>query len=131
MARSFRIFEGLNQERIEAGASVFKPLASNADAQDGFNPSAVMFDELHAQASREQWDVLESGFGARKQPLLSAITTAGFILDGICTEIRDRAGRPVKFDTVVCFCQGKLTAGTETAWHWWIYVPSHFTHAFK
>ena len=49
----------------------------------------------------------------------------------ICTEIRDRAGRPVKFDTVVCFCQGKLTAGTETAWHWWIYVPSHFTHAFK
>lgn len=89
VARSFRIFEGLNQERIEAGASVFKPLASNADAQDGFNPSAVMFDELHAQASREQWDVLESGFGARQQPLLSAITTAGFILDGICTEIRD------------------------------------------
>lgn len=88
MARSFRIFEGLNQERIESGASVFKPIASNADAQDGFNPSAVLFDELHAQKSREQWDVLESGFGARQQPLLSAITTAGFIQDGICTEIR-------------------------------------------
>ena len=88
MARSFRIFEGLNQERIESGAAVFKPIASNADAQDGFNPSAVLFDELHAQKSREQWDVLESGFGARQQPLLSAITTAGFILDGICTEIR-------------------------------------------
>lgn len=88
VSRSFRVFEGMNQERIEAGASVFKPIASNADAQDGFNPSAVMFDELHAQKSREQWDVLESGFGARKQPLLSAITTAGFIQDGICTEIR-------------------------------------------
>ena len=88
VARSFRIFGGLNQERIEAGASVFKPMASNADAQDGFNPSAVLYDELHAQKSREQWDVLESGFGARSQPLLSAITTAGFILDGICTEIR-------------------------------------------
>lgn len=89
VARSFRVFEGLNQERIESGASVFKPIASNADAQDGFNPSAVLYDELHAQKSREQWDVLESGFGAREQPLLSAITTAGFILDGICTEIRD------------------------------------------
>lgn len=89
MARSFRVFEGMNQERVESGASIFKPIASNADAQDGFNPSAVLFDELHAQKSREQWDVLESGFGARKQPLLSAITTAGFILDGICTEIRD------------------------------------------
>lgn len=88
VARSFRIFGGLNQERIEAGASVFKPMASNADAQDGFNPSAVLYDELHAQKSREQWDVLESGFGARAQPLLSAITTAGFIHDGICTEIR-------------------------------------------
>lgn len=89
LGRSFRVFEGLNQERVEAGASVFKPIASNADAQDGFNPSAVLYDELHAQKSREQWDVLESGFGSRKQPLLSAITTAGFILDGICTEIRD------------------------------------------
>lgn len=88
VARSFRIFEGQNQERIESGASVFKPIASNADAQDGFNPSAVLYDELHAQRSREQWDVLESGFGAREQPLLSAITTAGFILDGICTEVR-------------------------------------------
>jgi len=89
IARSFRIFEGMNQERVESGSSVFKPLASNADAQDGFNPSAVIYDELHAQKGREQWDVLESGFGARAQPLLSAITTAGFILDGICTEIRD------------------------------------------
>lgn len=88
LARSFRIFEGLNQERIEAGASVFKPIASNAEAQDGFNPSAVLYDELHAQGDRAQWDVLESGFGARSQPLLSAITTAGFILDGICTEVR-------------------------------------------
>lgn len=88
MARSFRIFEGMNQERIESGASVFKPIASNADAQDGFNPSAIMFDELHAQKSSEQWDVLESGFGSRLQPMLSAITTAGYIQDGICTQIR-------------------------------------------
>lgn len=88
VARSFRIFEGMNQERIESGASVFKPLASNSDSQDGFNPSAILFDELHAQRSREQWDVLESGMGARDQPLLSAITTAGYITDGICTEIR-------------------------------------------
>lgn len=88
MARSFRIFEGTNQERIESGASVFKPIASNADAQDGFNPSAILFDELHAQKSSEQWDVLESGFGSRPQPMLSAITTAGYIQDGICTQIR-------------------------------------------
>ncbi|WP_235579330.1 terminase large subunit [Pseudorhodoferax sp. Leaf274] len=89
IARSFRIFAGLNQERIEmTDGSVFEPLPSNAENQDGRNPSAVLYDELHAAKSRDQWDVMESGFGARAQPLLSAITTAGFILDGICTEVR-------------------------------------------
>lgn len=89
IARSFRIFAGQNQERIEmTDGSVFEPLPSNAENQDGRNPSAVLYDELHAAQSREQWDVMESGFGARLQPLLSAITTAGFILDGICTEVR-------------------------------------------
>ncbi len=89
LSRAIRCYEGLNQERLEAGGASFKPLASNADSQDGFNPSAILFDELHAQATRDQWDVLESGLGARQQALLSAITTAGFILDGICVEIRD------------------------------------------
>lgn len=88
LAQGIRCFEGLNQERLEARGNIFKPLAANADAQDGFNPSAVLYDELHAQKSREQWDVLESGFGARQQGLLSAITTAGFIPDGICAEQR-------------------------------------------
>ena len=89
IAKSFDIFNGSNQERVVCGNSIFKPLAANADAQDGFNPSAILFDELHAQKSREQWDVLESALGAREEPLLSAITTAGFILDGICMEIRN------------------------------------------
>ena len=88
VARSFKIFGGVNQEKIELDASVFEPLPSNAENQDGRNPSAILFDELHAQKTRDVWDVMESALGARAQPLLSAITTAGFILDGICTEIR-------------------------------------------
>lgn len=88
MARSMKVFAGLNQEKIEMNGSVFEPLPSNAENQDGRNPSAVLYDELHAAKSRDVWDVMESAFGARAQPLLSAITTAGFILDGICTEIR-------------------------------------------
>ncbi|SIR00147.1 terminase large subunit [Pseudacidovorax sp. RU35E] len=88
MARSLRIYNGLNQEKAELDGSVFEPLPANAENQDGKNPSAVLYDELHAAPSREVWDVMESAFGARAQPLLSAITTAGFILDGICTEVR-------------------------------------------
>lgn len=88
VARSFKVFSGLNQEKIEMDTSVFAPLPANAENLDGLNPSAILFDELHAQRNREVWDVMESALGARAQPLLSAITTAGFILDGICTEVR-------------------------------------------
>jgi phage terminase large subunit-like protein len=88
IARSFKINNGLNQERVVLDASVFAPLPANAENLDGLNPSAILFDELHAQKSRDVWDVMETALGARKQPLLSAITTAGFILDGICTEVR-------------------------------------------
>lgn len=87
-ARSFRVHEGLNQEKITFDSSVFQPLPANAENLDGLNPSAILFDELHAQRTREVWDVMETALGARAQPLLSAITTSGFILDGICTEIR-------------------------------------------
>ncbi|RZI79503.1 MAG: terminase large subunit [Rubrivivax sp.] len=85
--RSFKIYEGLNQERIVMGDGVFAPLPSNAENLDGINPSVVVYDELHAAKSREQWDVMESALGARDQPLMTAITTAGYILDGICVEM--------------------------------------------
>ncbi|KQM72490.1 terminase large subunit, partial [Xylophilus sp. Leaf220] len=88
VARSFKVFSGLNQEKIEMDTSVFAPLPAMAENLDGLNPSAILFDELHAQKSRDVWDVMESALGARAHPLLSAITTAGFILDGICTEVR-------------------------------------------
>lgn len=87
--RSFRIHEGVNQEKVVFGDSnVFAPLPANAENLDGLNPSAVLYDELHAADTREVWDVMESALGAREDPLLSAITTAGFILDGICVEVR-------------------------------------------
>lgn len=88
IARSFKIHEGANQEKIVFDSSVFKPLPANADHLDGLNPHAILYDELHAQKTPDLWAVMESALGARDQPLLSAITTSGFILDGICTDIR-------------------------------------------
>lgn len=86
--RSFKIHEGKNLEQITMDSAVFKPLPANAESLDGLNPHAIMFDELHAQKTPEVWEVMESALGARQQPMLSAITTAGFILDGVCTQIR-------------------------------------------
>ncbi|PXX49008.1 phage terminase large subunit-like protein [Aquitalea magnusonii] len=88
LAKSVRIFDGANQEKMSIGESVYKPLPANAESLDGLNPYACLVDELHAHKTREVWDVMESALGARTQPLINAITTAGFILDGICIEIR-------------------------------------------
>ena len=58
--------------------SVWRVMSADAPLKHGLRPSAVIFDEVHVQPSRELWDVLESGFGARTEPLLLAISTAGY-----------------------------------------------------
>jgi phage terminase large subunit-like protein len=55
-----------------------KVLSAEAYSKHGINPTVVIFDELHAQQSRELWDTMTFGAGsARKEPLWWVITTAG------------------------------------------------------
>jgi phage terminase large subunit-like protein len=51
---------------------------------DGSNPQCGILDEYHAQETSEYYDILSSGMKTRKQPLLMAITTAGFNLNNPC-----------------------------------------------
>ncbi len=69
----------------------FEPLSADANSMDGLNPHMALVDELHAHKTPEVWDVLKSALGARSQPLIWAITTAGFNKNGICYEVRDYA----------------------------------------
>lgn len=62
---------------FDAAGAFFKPLGSDSDTQDGLNPHAGIADELHAHRTRGMWDVIQSGMGARREPLMIAITTAG------------------------------------------------------
>lgn len=88
IAKSFKIHDGKNQEQITFDSSEFRPLPANAESLDGKNPHATFVDELHAHKTPEVWEVMESARGSRSQPLQSAITTAGFILDGVCVDVR-------------------------------------------
>lgn len=51
--------------------------SADVPSKDGINASAVTFDELHRQKSRDMWDVFEYAGASRDQPMLSSITTAG------------------------------------------------------
>lgn len=57
--------------------SKFEAQSSDASTLDGLNPSTVLADEIHKWQGRELWDVIETGMGARSQPLIWAVTTAG------------------------------------------------------
>lgn len=65
----------------------FRPLSSDANNLDGLNVHCALIDEIHAHKTREVYDVIETATGARTQPLIFVISTAGFILDGIATEL--------------------------------------------
>lgn len=74
---------------VEHTNSVFRPLSRDQGGNhDGLNVHGGMIDELHAHKTREIFDVIETGTGARQQPLLWLITTAGFNRAGICYEQR-------------------------------------------
>ncbi|MBQ4306564.1 MAG: terminase large subunit [Bacteroidales bacterium] len=58
-------------------AGVFKPLSKDTKNKDGLNIQAAICDERHAWPSTEIYDVIKTGMGARSQPVLLSISTAG------------------------------------------------------
>lgn len=81
---------------IERANSKYEPLGADADTMDGLNVHGAIVDELHAHKTRAVWDVLETATGARRQPLLFAITTAGTDQTSVCYEQHEYAERILK-----------------------------------
>jgi phage terminase large subunit-like protein len=66
---------------LPATGSVYRVLSAEAYSKEGLNPHLVIFDEVHVQPNRELWDVMALASGARKEPLMVGITTAGVRTD--------------------------------------------------
>lgn len=71
----------------ENGGTI-QTINAKSTTQDGHNPHVAVLDELHAHKDRGLYDVLHSADGARRNPLYWKITTAGYILNGVCYEQR-------------------------------------------
>lgn len=56
---------------------------------DGSSPSCAIIDEFHEHDTPDLYDTMETGMGAREQPLLLVITTAGTNIAGPCHEMHD------------------------------------------
>ena len=81
---------------IPASNAMVKKVAFNYKSSDGYNPSAVVADEIAAwpgDAGLKTYEVFKSGMGAQAEPLLLSCTTSGYINDSIYDELIKRSTR--------------------------------------
>ena len=73
---------------MESTLSKMEPLSRDSDKLDGLNPHFSVCDEMHAWKTPDLYNVLKSATGARSQPMIFVITTAGFDKTVPCFEMR-------------------------------------------
>lgn len=87
--------------------SSFTPLSADAHSLEGKNPSFSVVDEVHVHKNSDVWDVLNVASGARAQPLIFGITTAGTNREGVAYQLRDYGLKIVEGhiddDSFLCF----------------------------
>ena len=79
---------------LEDVNTTIKALAFNAKKSDGFNPHMTVCDEIAswpAEQGLKQYEVMKSALGARKQPMILSISTAGYVNDGPYDELMLRS----------------------------------------
>ena len=81
-----RITESMRRIVNETNGNILRVLSADGKKHHGYNPSVVIFDELHAWGAPEQelYDALTTGSMSRPNPLWIAITTAGSDPETIC-----------------------------------------------
>jgi len=82
-----------SQKRIvhRGTGSSYRAISAEAFSKLGLNASMIVYDELLAAKDRELWDVLSTSMGARTQPLMLAISTAGYDRHSILWELYNHA----------------------------------------
>ena len=72
---------------IPANGSRFEPVVGKPG--DGASPSLALVDEFHEHDDADLYDTMITGMGARRQPLMLVITTAGSSIDGPCYALHE------------------------------------------
>jgi phage terminase large subunit-like protein len=97
----------MNTIHFDPTNSTFKSISSEVASKFGYNSSLVVCDELHV-LPRDLIETLKTSMGARRQPLMVYLTTAGFDRNTICYEkftygekVRDGATNDPSFFPVI------------------------------
>ena len=115
-----RIIEYKKEIIDDKTGSILKALAADGGLSHGYNPTAIIADELHVwqgKRGRELWEALITSFGARNEPMLLSISTAGYDRASLFWELYSHAKR-VQDDpaTDPTFLPCLFEAGPEDGW---------------
>lgn len=81
---------------IDQTNTTIRKIAFNEKKADGYNPMLTIADEMSSwQAARglKQWEVMVSGTGARFEPITLAISSGGYVDEGVYDELFKRGTR--------------------------------------
>jgi phage terminase large subunit-like protein len=87
LSRELTVYRNL----IASRDGFYRPISADVRRQHGFNASGIVYDELHTALDRELYDVLQTSTGARAQPLMLSISTAGNDRESVCYEVWEYA----------------------------------------
>jgi phage terminase large subunit-like protein len=91
-----KIHDSVNSHRIIYEDSVFRPIEWGPTTNDGLNTHMATIDEYHAHKTDEMYNVIMNSMGARRQPFLFTITTAGFNKESPCYKHRTHCTNVLK-----------------------------------
>lgn len=80
------IYNSTKKIIIDATHGELRCLSSETKKLYGLNLHGLVFDELMAQSNRVLWDALTTAQGSRMQPMIFAITTAGWDRNSVAYE---------------------------------------------
>lgn len=80
----------VNEISVPARDSYFRALSNNPKTLDGLNASCAIIDEIH-ELKRQIYDILKQSTSTRSQPLVSMITTAGFVREALFDDMLEYA----------------------------------------
>lgn len=78
----YRVIVNASNLAVVENNSKFEPVIGKPG--DGASPSCAIVDEYHEHKTPELYETMQTGMGARSQPLMLVITTAGTDVSGPC-----------------------------------------------
>ena len=108
-----RVTRTVNNLAVLPTSSWFRPLSADASKMDGLNVHFAGVDEVHEHPNPEIIQKLNTATGARRQPLIFEITTAGHDRHSVCRQHHEFSVKTLEG-----------TIPTEAADSWFAYIAT-------